>query len=188
MEGLQVLGTDNVVKGLECLLERLWCSQVMAGSKGMARVDAHADPLLVVHEGNDIPQVLPRRAHDVAGPHHVLQHRDDRLGRLVRLVQLRGDARARRSLGVAEGRPRVEVVELDAQLLAPRQVIDEAVVGLRRLGRVGLREIDEIGAVGEGVLAGTVAVFLALADKELLGLGGERWVVPFALGLEEEGE
>ena len=42
--------------------------------------------------------------------------------------------------------------------------------------------------MGEGVLAGAVAVVLALAGKEIPCLWGERRVVPFALGLEEEGE
>lgn len=106
----------------------------------------------------------------------------------MRLVQLRGNSPARRLLGIPAGRARVEVVEPDSELFAPREVIDEVVVGLCRLVRLRLRQVDEVGAVGEGVLAGPVAVVLAVAREEIPGLGGEGGAVPFALGFEEEGE
>jgi hypothetical protein len=82
----------------------------------------------------------------------------------------------------------MKVVEPDSELLAPREVVDEVVVGLCRLVRLRLRQVDEVGAVREGVLAGAVAVVFAVAREEVPGLGGERGALPFALGFEEEGE
>lgn len=106
----------------------------------------------------------------------------------MRLVQLRGDARNGRVAGVAQRRPRVEVVQPDAQLLAALQVVDEGPVRLRGLGLVGLREVHEVGPVRQGVRGGAVAVLLAAADEEVARVGGEGRVLPLALRLEEEGE
>ena len=45
----------------------------------------------------------------------------------------------------------MEVVEGDAEGVAPFEVVDEAVEGLGGFGGVGLREVDEVGAMGEDV-------------------------------------
>jgi hypothetical protein len=42
--------------------------------------------------------------------------------------------------------------------------------------------------MGDGVLSSTVPVLFALADKEVFGFFGYGRVVPFSLGLEEEGK
>lgn len=144
VEGFEILCADNVVERIHRLLERLGTPQVVAGGESMARIDAHAHPRLVLHKSDNVPQILPRGPHDVAAARHVLQHRDDRLGGLVRLVELRGDPPNRRGLGVAPRGSRVEVVQPDAQLLAPREVVDEAVVCLLGLLRVGLRQVHQV--------------------------------------------
>lgn len=106
----------------------------------------------------------------------------------MRPVELCGDAPNGGGPGLAARGPRMEVVQPDAEGFAPLQVVDKTGVGLRRLVLVGLGEVDEVGAVREGVLGGAVAVGFAVADELVLGIGGDGGVVPFALGFEEEGE
>lgn len=116
----------------------------MTGCKGMARIDAHPHPRLILDQFNNIPEILPRRANNISSPRHILQHRHHRLRRLVRLIQLRRNPANRRRPGLTTRRARVEVVKLDPQLLAPLEVVEERRVRLRCLGLVGLREVDEV--------------------------------------------
>lgn len=48
----------------------------------------------------------------------------------------------------------LEVVQLDAEGFAAVEVVEEGVVGLFRFVWVFLREVDEVGAVGEDVAGG----------------------------------
>ena len=48
----------------------------------------------------------------------------------------------------------LEVVEFDAEGFAAVKVVEEGGVGLGGFGGVFLREVDEVGAVGEDVAAG----------------------------------
>lgn len=114
----------------------------MTRRKSVAGVDANAHALLVVHQLNDVPEILPRRADDVSSAGHVLQYRDDAGRRLVGLVQLRRDARTSCLLRIAARITRVEVVKLYPQLLAALQIVQEAVVSLGGLFLVCLREVD----------------------------------------------
>lgn len=82
----------------------------------------------------------------------------------------------------------VEVVQRDAELVATRQIIEEGVVGLGRAGNVGVREVDEVGAVRDDVRACGVGVRGAGGLEEGGVFGVERGVGPFPLGFEEEGE
>ncbi|KAJ6445551.1 checkpoint protein kinase (SldA) [Purpureocillium lavendulum] len=186
--GLEVFGADGVVEGIHGLAEGIGGAQVVAGGEGVARVDTDTYAVLVINEGDDVPEVLPRGADDVAGAGHVLQHRHDRLRVAVGPVELGGDAGNGGGAGVAERRPRVEVVQADAELLAAAQVIDEAGVRLRGLCGVRLGQVDEVGAVRQGVLGGAVAVLLAVVGEEFARLGCDGRVVPLALRLEEEGK
>ncbi len=82
----------------------------------------------------------------------------------------------------------MEVVELDAESFAAVEVVEEGVVGLSVLLWIFLREVHEIGAVGEDVACGVVLV-LGAGGKELVFVVVEEGrVFPFALGLEEHGE
>jgi len=82
----------------------------------------------------------------------------------------------------------VEVVQPDAEVLAPLEVVDEVVVRLVGFGLVRLREVDEVRAVRQDVLGRLVAVLLQVGVELGLGLGGQWGARPFPLGLEEEGE
>lgn len=62
-------------------------------------------------------------------------------------VELRGDAAQCLGAGLAVGVARVEVVQLDSEGFATAEVIDERVVGLIGLCRIGGSEVDEVGAV-----------------------------------------
>lgn len=188
MECLQVLFADNVVEGVDGLLEGLRCPHIMSGCKGVAGVDADAHTVLILNQLDDVPQILPSCANDITAACHILQHGNHRLGCLVGLVQLRGNASDSSGPRVTVRRARVEVVQADAELFAAIQVVDEAGVGLVGLGLVSLGKVDEIGAVGKGMFSGAVAMVLALADELRLGGRIEGRVGPFALRFEEEGE
>lgn len=82
----------------------------------------------------------------------------------------------------------MEVVEPDSECFAPLEVVYKTGIGLYRFCFVSLGEIDEVRAVGEGVLGGAVAVGFAVADELELRFVGDGRVGPFALGFEEEGE
>lgn len=154
----------------------------------MAGVDAHAHAGLVVHARDDVAQVLEPPADDVAVAAHVLEDRDGGLGRPVGAVELGGDAPARRGHRLAARRARVEVVEPYAERIAPLQVVYEVVVGLVRLGLVGLCEVDEVGTVREDVLALVVLLLLGCGVEGVAVFVLEFWVGPFTLRLEEEGK
>lgn len=188
VEGFQVLEPDDLVKLLHRLGEGLGRPQVITGREGVARVDAHAHPALVLDVADDVAQLLEPGPDHVAAAAHVLDQRDDRLGRLVRPVELRGDPLRRRLHGVAARGARVEVVQPDAEVLAPLEVVDEVVVRLVGFGLVRLREVDEVRAVRQDVLGRLVAVLLQVGVELGLGLGGQWGARPFPLGLEEEGE
>lgn len=163
-------------------------AEIVARGKGVARVEAHADAVLVRDALDDVAQVLEAPANDVAVAAHVFEDGDDGVGGLVGLVELGGDAARGGGHGGAAGGARVEVVELDAQAVAAREVVDKVGVGLLGLGRVGLGEVDEVGAVREDVAAGRVGVVLGEGVEGVAGGRVEGRGGPFALGLEEEGE
>lgn len=82
----------------------------------------------------------------------------------------------------------MKVVEFDAQGGAPLQIVDEVAVGLVGFGLVDLRQVDEVGAVGQDVVPYGVGV---LGGEVAEGGGGgrlERRGDPFTLGFEEDGE
>lgn len=82
----------------------------------------------------------------------------------------------------------MEVVQLDAEGIAALQVVDEVGVGLVGLGGVRLRQVDEVGAVGEDVLALCIGVFGGGGVESVAGGGIEGRRGPFALRFEEECE
>lgn len=139
VQGFQVLQAHDAVEFGHGGGEGVGRAQVVAASKRVARVEAHADAGLVVDAGDDGAQVVKGAADDVAVAAHVLDDGDDVLGGLVGAVQLRGDARCRVGEGGAARRPGVEVVQLDAEGVAALQVVEEVGVGLVGLGGVGLR-------------------------------------------------
>lgn len=67
----------------------------------------------------------------------------------------------------------MEVVEGDVEGGAALQVVDEAGEGLRGLGGVGLREVDEVGAVREDVGGGVGGCGLGEGEEGGFGFGGE---------------
>jgi len=106
----------------------------------------------------------------------------------VRAVELRRDALQGLGAWLPVCVARMEVVQPDAERLAAAQVVEEAGVGLLRLGGVGGREVDEVGAVRQDGGGGEVRVLGAKGGEGGGMLGLEWGVVPLALGLEEEGE
>lgn len=65
------------------------------------------------------------------------------------------------------GYARVEVVELDAQLLAAFEVIYEGLIGLRCACLVRVRKVDQIRAVGDYVLVLIVCVVFAICVEAI---------------------
>ena len=90
----------------------------MSCSESMARVNANAHPALVIDLVDDIPQILPRSANDVAMSTHILDDSNHRLGGSMGFVELLSNARQGTLAGFGSGRARVEVVEFDAQCFA----------------------------------------------------------------------
>lgn len=82
----------------------------------------------------------------------------------------------------------MEVVQANSQLIAPLQVVQEAVVCLAGLGSIRLREVDEIAAVREDVLGRVVGVGGGEGAVLRADVWVQRRVIPLALGLEEESE
>lgn len=80
----------------------------------------------------------------------------------------------------------MEVVQLDAEGVAALEVVDEVGVGLIGFGGVRLRQVDEVRAVGEDMLALCVGVFGGGGVEGVAGCGVEGRRGPFALGFEEE--
>lgn len=188
MERLEILQSDNLVKLLHHLRKGLWRPDIIPGSEGVARIDTDAHPRLVLHAVNNVPQLLEPRADNVPRASHVLQHGDGVLRLGVGPVQHLGYPAARLLHVRAAAVARVEVVQPDAQLVTPSEVIYEVGVGLLGLDVVRLREVDEVAAVGEGVPRRVVGVLDGEGAVLRADVGRERGVRPFALGLEEEGE
>lgn len=188
VQGLEILEPHDPVELVHGRGKSFRGAQVVAGGEGVAGIDADADAGLVVNLVDDGAQVLEAAADNVTVAAHVLEDGDDSVGGAVGAVQLRGDAGRGGGHGVAAGGTRVEVVQLDAEGIAPLQVVDKVVIGLVRLGLVGLCQVDEVGAVREDVQALVVEVFLGEGVEGIAGRGVEGRRGPFPLGLEEEGE
>ena len=92
------------------------------------------------------------------------------------------------ALGSPPVEPRVEIVQADAERLAALQVVGEGAVRLDGLGRVGLGQVHEVGAVRQAVRGDVEAVRLGEGAELVARLGSQRRVVPLALRLEEEGK
>ena len=67
----------------------------------------------------------------------------------------------------------MEIIQPDTEGFAPHEVVEETRVRLLCLLRVGLREVDEVGAVGEDVSGWVVGVFLGEGEEVGGGGGGE---------------
>lgn len=106
----QILRANSVIERIDRLLESLWRSQIIACRKGMTSVDANSHTILIFNHRNDIPKILPRRTNYVPTACHILQNSDDRLSRLMRLIQLGCDPLNRCRPDIATGVSRVEVV------------------------------------------------------------------------------
>ncbi|KFY83324.1 hypothetical protein V500_10095 [Pseudogymnoascus sp. VKM F-4518 (FW-2643)] len=158
MQRAQVVRADDVIKLLHRLCERLGCAKIIPSCEGVARIYAHPHALLVVHEGNHIPQILKARAYYVPGASHILKQRNNGFRRLVRAIQHLRDPSNRLLPWISPRIPGVEIIQPDAKGFAPREVVEETRVRLLCLLRVGLREVDEVGAVGEDVSGWVVGV------------------------------
>jgi len=154
----------------------------------MCSIEAHAHAILSSNESNDIAQVFERAANGIAACRHGLKESNHttRLG--VRAIDVGREVsdgiRAVAAL-VCAG---MEVVQGYAELFASLQVVEEGVVGLLRAVFVGMGEVDEVRAVGHDVVSWVVGVSLATGEEGREVVVLEGWVVPFTLGLEEEGE
>ena len=188
MECSEILQANDLVKRFHRLCKGLWGPEVVASREGVARVNADAHPRLIVHISDDIPEVLEFASNNIARPCHVLQHRDNLVRLLMCAVQHLRDPPARLPHVCAPRAPGVEVVQANSQLIAPLQVVQEAVVCLAGLGSIRLREVDEIAAVREDVLGRVVGVGGGEGAVLRADVWVQRRVIPLALGLEEESE
>lgn len=89
MESFEIFVADNLIERSYSLFKRLWCSQVVASCKSVASINTDAHTLLVLDQGDNVPQILPRRSDHVPAASHVLENRHHRASLLVRLVELR---------------------------------------------------------------------------------------------------
>lgn len=69
----------------------------------------------------------------------------------------------------------MEIIELDAEGVAALEVVEEVSVGLGGFFGVCLGQVDEVGAVGEDVLALCVGVFGGGGVEGVAGGGVEWW-------------
>jgi hypothetical protein len=82
----------------------------------------------------------------------------------------------------------VEVVILDAERLAARQVINEGVVSLLLANRIRMGQVDKIRSMRKAARGCiNIVSFTALEEGSCKGVV-ERRIVPLALVLEEQGE
>ncbi len=154
----------------------------------MRSIEAHAHAIFSANQSDDISEVFEGAADRIAACRHGLEQSNDiaRLG--VRAVDVGREVsdgfRAVAAL-VCAG---MEVVQGYAELFAASQVVEKGVVGLLRAVFVGVGEVDEVRAVRDDVVVRVVGVSFATGeeDGEVVVLEGR--VVPFTLGLEEEGE
>lgn len=105
MHRLEVLRADDPVELVPEVVEGVLCAQVVAGGKGVRRVDAHADAGLVGHGVDDVAEVFEGGAEDrrVAVPGHVFEDGDDGGDGFVRGVEGGGDFEEGGGAGVREG-------------------------------------------------------------------------------------
>lgn len=162
----------------------------MAGGEKVACVDADADAGFVLRgdEGDYGGEVGEGGADEGGGTGHGFEEGGYVGGGGEGAVQSRGYAGDGGGAGSVVRPPRVEIVELDAQCFAAVEVFDEAIVGLFRLVRILLREVDEVGAVWDDVSCGVVFVLDAVCFEAVAVLVLQGRVFPFPLGFEEEGE
>lgn len=123
VECFEIFDADYLFEFTQCLAKRLWRAQVMTSREGMARIDTDANPFLVDNQRDDVSQVFPSRADNIAAPCHVLQYSDDTTRGLVRLVELCCDALDCSVTAVTECGSRMKVVKFDAELLTAVQVV-----------------------------------------------------------------
>lgn len=117
----------------------------------MAGIETDADTFLVIYERDDVAQVFKGRTDDVAAARHGFEDGRDGSGGCVRAVEGFGYAGNGGGPGVAACPAWVEVVESDAEGLTAVEVVEESFVGLGGFFGIFLREVNEIGAVGENV-------------------------------------
>ena len=149
VERAEVFQPDYLLEIVQRLFEGGRCPQIVSRGVDVAGIEADADPFLVIHEGDDVPQVFKRGADDVAAARHGFEDGRDASGGCVGAVESFGYAGDGGGAGVAACPARVEVVESDAKGFAAAEVVEEGVVGLGSFSSVFLGEVDEIGAVGE---------------------------------------
>lgn len=165
VEGAQVGEADGGVEFGEGGGEGGGRAEVIACGKDVAGVKADADAVLFVDEGDDGGEFFEGAADGVAVEDgHGFEEGDDGAGGgvFVGLVELGGELLERFLTGGAGGVAGMEVVELDAELVAAGEVVGEGIVGLLCSCGVGVRQIHQVGSVWNNVLGAVVLVMIAL--------------------------
>jgi hypothetical protein len=146
VKGLEVLEANDLVElGHGCGI-CFRSAEVVACGKDVAGVKAYTDTILVVDKPDDLGKVGETATDSIALCSHSLEYSDNfTAGRvIVGLVDVGCNGAdavfARRGVRIAG----VEVVELDAQGVAAREVIEERVVRLLLALGVGMGEVDKV--------------------------------------------
>ena len=153
----------------------------------MASVQADSHAGLVVYERDRVAKVLEGAAEYIAACCHVLEQRDDSGGLFVSAVDVAGQVRDGLAFVTIRRvcHARMEIVELDAELLAALEVIHEGIVGLLSACWVGMCKIDQVGAVRYDMFVLVVRVVFTVGVESVHGFIKYRRVYPFALRFEE---
>jgi len=146
VQGFQVLESNHLVELGHCGSVGFRRAQVVASSKDVACVETDADARLVLYAVDDCCEVLEGAADGVTLRGHGLEDCDDGAagGVAVGLVDVVGDVADAFFAGGSIGVAGVEVVELDAERVAAREIVQEGVVGLLLAFCVGMGEVDEV--------------------------------------------
>ena len=164
MESLQVRKPNDVVEIPEGLFVAFFRFDVIAGCIAVAGVEANADARFVIHQVDDLPELLETVADGTALAGRVLDHGRHALGILQHFVDGFGDDFYALFFGdLVKVRSRVEVQHLQPELLAALHFVQQRFARFAEHLPVRAAGVDEIAVVRHDVIRGEtelVAVFL----------------------------
>lgn len=156
----------------------------------MTSVQTNANSVFIIDQGYCVAKIFKSASQNIPSSSHILKKRDDSRTRLVGAIEIPSQM-SNRSLTIAISRvrhARVEIVEFDTQFLASLEIVQEAIVRLLGAFLVRVGKIDQIRAVRHHVVRLTVGMGFAVVVEAQGVFVCQRWIGPFALGLEEESE
>ncbi len=131
---------------------RFRIAHIVACGEGVAGVDAHPHPALVLDLGDDLRQMFEPETDVAPLPRCVFDDGGDSVRPVERTVDAFGySSQTFVHQNLPKGAPRVEVQTVDAQLLATVHFVVERLARLLQLGRRGVTEIYQIAVVGQNL-------------------------------------